>query len=46
MRSDKDGGQFKRDVLAAMKADAVEQAVVEKKEEQPGWIALRKLLPE
>lgn len=40
------GGKRRPEVLAAMKTDAVEEAAVKWKEKQPGWMALRKLLPE
>ncbi len=43
---DEDGDELKRHVLAAMTVEKVEQAAVQWKEGQPGWVALRKLLPE
>ncbi len=46
VRTDEDGGQLKPEPLAAIKPDAVEKAIVKRKETQPGWLALRKLLPE
>lgn len=41
-----DGDELERHVLAAMTVEKVEKAAVKWKEGQPGWVALRKLLPE
>ena len=41
-----DGNELKRHALAAMTVEKVEKAAVKWKEGQPGWAALRKLLPE
>jgi hypothetical protein len=43
---DRDGGKPKPPPLAALTAAAVEEAAVQWKERQPGWIARRKMLPE
>ena len=41
-----DGGKLKPQPLAAMKMIEVEVEAIKWKEKQPGWIALRKMLPE